>query len=91
MRLQNTSDAGQICLSYEDVTWGKFGGLKIAKVRYHLNPVEKRRIVIYLKNIFSEEKFNLDTPFRNHFELIVVIFNLFSKIKPKFWKWGKAG
>ena len=37
------------------------------------NPVEKRRIVIYLENIFSEEKFNLDTPFRNHFVLTVVI------------------
>lgn len=56
-----------------------------------INPVEKRRMVIYLENIFSEEKFNLDTPFRNHFELTVVIFNLFSKIKPKVWKWGKAG
>lgn len=63
------SDNGQICLSYEEVTKEKLGVWKLKKLGI-VNPVERRTIIIHLENIFSEEKFNVDTPFRNHFVVI---------------------
>lgn len=76
------SDTGQICLSYEEVTKGKLGVWKLKKLGI-VNPVERRHTPW---KYFLWREIQCRYAISQSFCGNSTIFNLFSKIKPKFWK-----